>query len=335
MRILCLTDFPIASGSRWLWDFVSADKVEVKFIHTFVKDRFKTWGKLIFSYPAYLQLAHRALEEIRSVSYDLVVAWESDTGLPLALLRRLFGIKTPALIVLNLSVHGPMSNFQGLLRFAVRGLDVVTVPTRFERTYYADLLDFPLERIVYCAYGIRDLYRNLPPCESQGFVFSGGRSERDYKTLFKAISDLPTPFIINARPFNLRGLKIPANAKVNNILPGKAFRDLNWCSSFVVVPVENVKQAAGISSVLYGMAAGKAVVASDVPGLHDYVREGETGILVPPQDAVALRRAIQTLWENPTLAARLGAQARQVYLKEYTFLAMAGRILQTIHKLAI
>ena len=331
MRILCLTDFPISPGHRWFWNYVPGNQDEITFLHTRTNDRFKKWGKLLTSYPAYLSFGWQALKEARSGSYDLVVAWESDTGLPLALFRKMLGINSPPLVVLTFSVRGPAAHFLPLLRFAVRGVDFMTVPTHFEQGHYAALLGFPQEKILYCPYGTYDMFRDLPPGQRSDFVFSGGRSERDYKTLFAAVAELPIPFVINARPFNLNGLPIPSNVTANNLLPMDQFRDLNWRSRFVVVPVENVKQAAGISSVLYAMSAGKTVIASDVPGLHDYITEGETGLFVPSQDPLALRQAIQHLWDDPQLASRMGQRARQVYLERYTFDALAQRVVQTLH----
>ena len=59
------------------------------------------------------------------------------------------------------------------------------------------------------------------------------------------------------------------------------------------------------------MAYGRAVVASDVGGLRDLVRDGETGLLVPPRDPAALRAALDRLLGDPGLRARLGAAARE------------------------
>jgi 2-deoxystreptamine N-acetyl-D-glucosaminyltransferase/2-deoxystreptamine glucosyltransferase len=55
--------------------------------------------------------------------------------------------------------------------------------------------------------------------------------------------------------------------------------------------------------------AGVPVVASRVGGIPEVVEEGVTGLLVPPGDAAALARAIDTVLGDPELAARMGAHA--------------------------
>jgi glycosyltransferase involved in cell wall biosynthesis len=59
------------------------------------------------------------------------------------------------------------------------------------------------------------------------------------------------------------------------------------------------------------MAYGRPVVASAVGGLLDLVRDGETGLLVPPRDPAALRAALERLLADADLRARLGAAARE------------------------
>jgi glycosyltransferase involved in cell wall biosynthesis len=60
---------------------------------------------------------------------------------------------------------------------------------------------------------------------------------------------------------------------------------------------------------LEASAAGKPVVASNIGGLRDIVVDGETGLLVPPDDRVALVDAMQRLISDDGLRERLGAAA--------------------------
>jgi glycosyltransferase involved in cell wall biosynthesis len=73
--------------------------------------------------------------------------------------------------------------------------------------------------------------------------------------------------------------------------------------SIVVIP--SVSEAFGIVA-LEAMACGKPIIASDVGGLSEVIRDGENGILVPPRDPEAIAAAMERLLENPDLCQRLG-----------------------------
>jgi glycosyltransferase involved in cell wall biosynthesis len=63
-------------------------------------------------------------------------------------------------------------------------------------------------------------------------------------------------------------------------------------------------------SALEAMAAGKPLVASDIPGCREAVVHGITGLLAPPRNPVALAAALETLINGPALRAKMGAAAR-------------------------
>jgi glycosyltransferase involved in cell wall biosynthesis len=64
-------------------------------------------------------------------------------------------------------------------------------------------------------------------------------------------------------------------------------------------------------SVLEAMAAGLPVVASDVGGVPELVRDGETGLLVPPARPAALASALERLAADAALRRRLGEAGRR------------------------
>ncbi len=75
------------------------------------------------------------------------------------------------------------------------------------------------------------------------------------------------------------------------------------------------------------MAAGCAVVASDLPSLAEVVEDGETALLTPPGDVAALAAALRRLQADPALTARLAANAQARALAAYTWDARARAIL--------
>jgi phosphatidylinositol alpha-mannosyltransferase len=63
--------------------------------------------------------------------------------------------------------------------------------------------------------------------------------------------------------------------------------------------------------LLEAMAAGCAVVASDIPGYRTVLSHGQQGLAVPPRDARALERALGRLLDNPAERRALSEAGRR------------------------
>jgi glycosyltransferase involved in cell wall biosynthesis len=64
-------------------------------------------------------------------------------------------------------------------------------------------------------------------------------------------------------------------------------------------------------SAMEAAAMGLPIVATDIRGCRQVVAHGDTGLLVPVRDAVALAEAVRTLADDAGLRARMAAAARQ------------------------
>jgi len=68
---------------------------------------------------------------------------------------------------------------------------------------------------------------------------------------------------------------------------------------------------------LEAMAMAKPIVATDIDGLREQIIDGESGILLPPEDPNALTTSIIKLLNDPQLAVRIGLNARKQVEKEF------------------
>jgi glycosyltransferase involved in cell wall biosynthesis len=77
------------------------------------------------------------------------------------------------------------------------------------------------------------------------------------------------------------------------------------------------------------MAAGRPVIASDLPVLREIITDGENGLLVQPEDPQAWIQAIRRLQKSPQLAAEIAGNARKT-AQSYSWDRRAAGILEKI-----
>ncbi len=106
-------------------------------------------------------------------------------------------------------------------------------------------------------------------------------------------------------------------------LVGNVFVPLTICDIYVHISLqEGMPQ-----SLLEAMFLGKPVVASNVGGIPEVVKDGETGLLVEPEkDAVAI--ALSDLIEDTEKSSKLGKQARDFLQSKFSWEEIAGEFLE-------
>jgi colanic acid/amylovoran biosynthesis glycosyltransferase len=70
-------------------------------------------------------------------------------------------------------------------------------------------------------------------------------------------------------------------------------------------------------ALMEAMASGVPVIASRLSGIPELVRDRVTGLLVPPNDAEAIRDAILYCWRHPEAADQRAVRARMLIEREY------------------
>ena len=116
-------------------------------------------------------------------------------------------------------------------------------------------------------------------------------------------------------------------------------RFVNWCDDMrtwyaamdlFVLPSyrEGIPRAS-----MEAAAMMRPVVASDIRGCREVVLDGETGTLVPPRDVPRLVGAIERLYEDRALAARMGELARQHIVKNFDIKDVSSRLCEFYRQL--
>ena len=101
-------------------------------------------------------------------------------------------------------------------------------------------------------------------------------------------------------------------------------------ASIIVLP----SYREGLPKVLLEAAAvGRPIVATDVPGCREIVKDGENGLLVSPRDGSSLAYAIRRLVENPEERARMGSVGREMAVNEFRTEKVVRRTLSVYEEL--
>ena len=111
-------------------------------------------------------------------------------------------------------------------------------------------------------------------------------------------------------------------------------RGLYRRSTVVAVALRPTMLGSGLTVVLEAMASGRAVVVTDNPGIDEYVRHGETGLLVPPADPDAFADALRELLADPERAREMGRRGREAVLRSWTTTHMAGGLAALLREVA-
>jgi glycosyltransferase involved in cell wall biosynthesis len=275
-----------------------------------------------------LRQALRVAQVVRRERHDVVFSMSERVAIPLG---RLLNRR-----VRHVVVGHHLLSFQKLC--LVRGLglparwDTIMVPTRAEASALRAALPGAADRIRPLRNVVDDaFYRpdgSAQAASQREHILSLGLAHRDYPTLISAMRRLPglTCHISAGSLWPVREAGSARGSLPSNVVPQPyvAVRELPrryLASRFVVVPLlaGTTHWSAGTISVLQAQSMGRAVVATRTPGITDYVRDGETGILVDGGDPGALAQAVEYLWRDGERASAMGRRARQWIEATFSF----------------
>jgi len=270
----------------------------------------------------------KAVPRLRRV--DVVFSDGEHIGIPLAVVMSALRVKTPHLMIgHHLSTRGKRMVLRCLRPY--RRLDRVIVHSPNQLALVARDIPPLASHLAVVPYGIdTDFWSPHPVSElvaeadtdTGNLVVSAGREHRDYRTLVGACPDRVHVFIADDSPHSPNAQRLepetwPAHVERRS-LGRLELRQMYARASVVVVPVIDTPFPFGITTLLEAMSMGQAVVVAGSEGLQGIVDDGHTGIVVPPADVAALRRAIEDLVAHPDKRRELGRNARQAALDRFS-----------------
>jgi glycosyltransferase involved in cell wall biosynthesis len=222
-----------------------------------------------------------------------------------------------------------------LYRRALGATTCCVVWSRRQVEVYSRELGLPRDQFVFLPYKANHSKSDEPALPVGDYVFSGGNSARDYRTLFAAVDGLDVPVVVSTTdPAVTRGLAVPKNVVLVRATE-PYFRRLMAGSRLVAVCIrKGVVRTAGEASFLNAMWHGKPVVVADDLAAGDYVDHGREGFVVPAGDAEGVRRGILAAWGDAGLCRSMGAAARRKVEACFTHRLWCRRLLRLAAVLA-
>ncbi len=274
----------------------------------------------------------------RSTRYKTIIAMSERVGIPLAFYKRL-GLLQSKLI----------------FRFTAWSARQESLFTKYDLLSYVDHIivesqplgdllhtrfGVPRSKITFVPYSIDvDYFTPSKASASTGRIkpklFSAGEIRgRDYATLIEAVTPLTDvdveiaasgTWFAREKDTSLDS-ELPPNITIAGRKPRSEMRASYADASFVVVPLYDQVFSAGITVVLEALAMGKAVITTKSKGLASYLKDGENCCLVAPENPQEMRNAITHLLNNPSLARKLGKNARKSAENQFGLDSFVGQL---------
>lgn len=261
----------------------------------------------------------------RKAEFDVFYTGNEKVGILTAALIR-FGRHRPRLVVTN---HN-LSNSSKALLFRLFGLrnavDALICLNEYQADFALKRLSVRPQNIHRVQFGgnIDGRFFSSPvePPEyddnREKFILSVGREGRDYQTLFSALRSSPLRARIIASGISglprdetsIQGSGLENVEVMHKISYGDLRRAYETCA-FAVIPLHNVDYPAGVTTLMEAMSMGKTVVATYSRGIEEFLEDSVTGFWIEPRNSAMLLEKLLLLWNDPLLAARMGARARE------------------------
>jgi glycosyltransferase involved in cell wall biosynthesis len=185
----------------------------------------------------------------------------------------------------------------------------------------------------FVAYGPDiDLFAPMPDVPIEDYILSVGYAKRDWSTLisaYKGLRGTRPRLIILGDPNPISG-PLPEGISAMGRVSFRVMMQHIAAARFIVVPLPYITYAVGQMTVLQSMAMGKAVIASRLPSLLNYINDGHNGFFYTPGDFRELSEKMQYLTENSIIAKSIGENARLTTERKFNERLMAKGIWDSI-----
>jgi glycosyltransferase involved in cell wall biosynthesis len=256
--------------------------------------------------------------------YDIIF---SSTAYASLVLKTVLRIKSFKWVILDFNIIGTIGERktlkQKVFAYAVSQADGIITISEAEKNGLLKIFPHLAGRIefIHEATDIEFFTPTGSKAIDPKLILSVGAYGRDFKTLIESVKDTDFKLTIATKPALLEKLlPLPINVTTSFFSP-KELRAIYEEAAIVVVPIkpaENSFDSIGTLALGEAMAMKKCVIVSDVPSMHSYITDSETGIFFAPGNAQELKEKIVTFMISDNLEKReIMAHKAFLFAKEY------------------
>ena len=268
--------------------------------------------------------------------YDQVICYLSESGYLLGVINLLLPRRQrPRMVWINFAPTPELGGIKGWIKeqmtyLALRGFDLIICCAKPLVESLHQRYPKIGRKLAYVRFwgNSEKLNKIYDEVTDEGYVFCGGRTNRDFDTVVAAVRELNVPAKLEMGS-EVELNEVPENVEIYRDVPSHQFFDLMARASIVVIPLLKSEIASGASVLSHAMQMGKPVVVTNTAGMDDYVSDGYNALLVEPRDPVDLRDKLELLLADSNLRAQLRQAGYDTARKHnaYTFAEELAQII--------
>lgn len=265
------------------------------------------------SIPFNLKWAYRFF--IKSRDYDAIVTNADKASLIFAIMQLLFRRTRKPHILLFVLWNLPENKLKRKLKLILYKLVLKSVSKVIVFSKKQQILHSRAFNVTEDKFPVVLFHTTIPDVKIEihegDYLFAGGDTGRDYRTLIEAVRGLPYKLIIAAlQRHHFNGINIPDNVKIITVNGDEFMRLIAGCRAMVLPLFGKVLQAGGQQTFLNAMAMGKAVIVADDNSADEYISNGVDGLIIPPENVEAMRSAIISAMNDAAFCKTIGENAK-------------------------
>lgn len=253
--------------------------------------------------------------------FDVIISWQMRLGICYGILKRILHRNKPPLHIIQ-DFHIDLTKTRGLyrinialLKLAIPGIDYFFCTSREEEEIYSTMFNIPRNRIVFLPLVESPSNFEAPSHPTQDYIFSYGKSDRDFDTLLRSVSSLNIKTFILSQKY--RPL-VPVPENVSLIREHVSDEEMvRWIASgrMVVFPLKDYRVSAGQLSMLEVMALARPLIITENMATKEYAVHRDSALFFKAGNDKELADHIRYLWNHREAAEQMGQQARQTARK--------------------